>query len=168
MTNVSTTNLTLIGMPGVGKSTVGVLLAKATERNFVDADVYIQSGVGRNLQEIIDTEGLEAFCKLEEEYLLCLDVRGYVVATGGSAVYSRAGMKHLKSTGPVIWLDLPLEDIRRRLSNLAVRGVVKPADQTLDDLFAGRRPLYQQWADLTIPCAGKTQDEIVAEIVGQV
>ncbi len=158
-------NLTLIGMPGVGKSTVGVLLAKATGKNFVDTDVYLQAGAGRNLQEIIDAQGLAAFCKLEEEYLLCLDVKGYVIATGGSAIYSRPGMEHLRSTGPVIWLQLPLEDLKHRLGDLAVRGVVMPADQTFDDLFAARQPHYQTWADITIACDGKTQDDIVADIL---
>lgn len=160
-------NVTLIGMPGVGKSTVGVLLAKAARMDFVDTDVALQSRAGRALQQIIDEDGIDAFLRLEEACLLELDVRDTVIATGGSAVYSEPAMRKLKSAGPVVWLDAPIEGIERRLSNLAVRGVVMPPGWTLRQLHAQRAPLYRAWADVTIPCGDLTQDQIVAEILAR-
>jgi shikimate kinase len=158
-------NIILIGMPGVGKSTVGVLLAKETRRSFVDTDVLIQAGEGRTLQEIIDALGNDAFCRLEEQYMLCLDLRSHVIATGGSVVYSEAAMAALKQTGPIVYLELSLELLSRRISNQATRGIVIAKSQTLADLYARRTPLYRKYADLTIPCAGLTQDQVVARIV---
>src|SRR6056297_881923 len=150
-------NLLLIGMPGVGKSTVGVLLAKATRRHFIDTDVAIQAREGRALQQIIDSQGLRAFCHIEEAAILELDLAGHVVATGGSVVYSNPAMRKLAATGPVIHLDLPVEDIKNRIENLDARGVVMGEGRTLDDLFAEREPLYRAWADITIDCQDKTQ-----------
>ncbi len=161
-------NIILIGMPGVGKSTVGVLLAKATGRNFIDTDVYIQAGDGRTLQEILDLAGTAEFCRIEEQYLLCLEVRRHVVATGGSAVYSEPAMTSLKRGGVVVHLDLPLAEIERRLANLAVRGVVMAPGQSLAALYQQRQPLYRRWADVTVDCEGKTQDQVVAEILRRV
>ncbi len=157
-------NIVLIGMPGVGKSTVGVLLAKATRRGFLDTDVWIQSREGRTLQEILDADGLQAFVAIEAAHILSLDVRGHVIATGGSAVYRDEAMRHLKGGGPVVYLRLPLDELDRRITNMATRGVVLAPGETLAALFERRRPLYQRWADVTIDCGGRTQDEIAAEI----
>jgi shikimate kinase len=157
-------NIILIGMPGVGKSTVGVLLAKATRRGFVDTDLLIQAGEGLGLQEIIDTRGLEAFCRIEQDYLLCLGARGQVIATGGSAVYSEPAMLALRDTGPVVHLELPLELLERRLADQATRGIVMAPGQTLEGLYRQRRPLYARWADLSVDCTGKTQDQVTAEV----
>ncbi len=158
------TNLVLIGMPGVGKSTVGVLLAKATSRDFLDTDVYIQAKEGRSLQEVIDREGTEAFCRLEERHVLSLICRSCVIATGGSVVYHPTAMRHLGSSGIIIHLDLDLPALERRLTNLDSRGVVMAQGQTLSQLFAERQPLYQKYSCYTIRCANRTHEEVVAEI----
>jgi shikimate kinase len=152
-------------MPGAGKSTVGVLLAKATQRGFVDTDLLIQAGQGQSLQTIIETRGGDGFCALEQEHLLRTVFRGQVVATGGSAVYSEPGMLALRDSGVIVFLDAPLELLQERLENWAARGIVIAPGQSLAELFAQRKPLYRRWADLTIRCASKTQQQIAAEIV---
>lgn len=159
------TNIVLIGMPAVGKSTIGVLLAKATSRDFIDTDVYIQAREGRSLQEIIDREGLEEFCRIEARHVLSLSCRGKVLATGGSVVYSEPAMKHLGSCGVVVHLALDLPAIKKRLTNLDSRGVVMAPGKTLDLLYKERLPLYREYADFTVNCRGKTHEEIVAEII---
>jgi shikimate kinase len=158
-------NLVLIGMPGSGKSTVGVLLAKAANRRFVDTDVLLQAQQGRSLQEIIRAEGLDAFKRIEEEHLLALDLTGHVIATGGSAVYSERAMTHLKTGGLIVHLDLSLERVERRLTNLHQRGLVIESGQTLADLYRQRAPLYRRWADVAIACDGLTQEEVVDRIL---
>ena len=155
----------LIGMPGVGKSTVGVLLAKALGRYFLDTDVFIQAIQDRSLQEIIDTEGLSAFCRIEEDYVCCIDVVRAVIATGGSVVYSAAAMKHLADHGVIIHLDLPVEQIEERIRNLTTRGVVMESGQTIRTLYEQRQPLYRKYARITIDGVGKNHDHIVTEIV---
>jgi shikimate kinase len=157
-------NIVLIGMPGVGKSTVGVLLAKALGRYFLDTDVLIQAAQGRSLQDIIDRDGLAAFCRIEEDYMLCLDLTNAVIATGGSVVYSEKAMEHLTAHGVIIHLDLPVEKIEERIANLDTRGVVIEKGQTIRALYRQRQPLYRRYANLTIDCTGKTHDQIVAEI----
>jgi shikimate kinase len=152
-------------MPGVGKSTVGVLLAKATGRGFVDTDVLIQVGQGRSLQEILDADGIEAFLRIEEDYLCCLAATGSVVATGGSAVYSAKAMANLQALGVIVHLHLPLDVLARRIENLYVRGVVIARGQTLVSLYDHRRQLYEKYANLTIQCTGLTQDQVVGEIL---
>jgi len=158
-------NVVLIGMPGVGKSTAGVLLAKALSREFVDTDVTLQARLGRRLADIIAEQGMDAFCRQEEAAILALDVRPAVIATGGSAVYSPAAMAHLRQGGRIVHLDLPLEVLRRRLGDLGERGVVIRPGQTLEALFAERQPLYRRYADLAIACLGLSHDEVVARIV---
>lgn len=158
-------NVVLIGMPAVGKSTIGVLLAKRLGRYFLDTDVYIQAIVGRTLQNIIDSDGLDKFCKIEAEHICCIDKTGCVIATGGSAVYSDAAMNHLKTNGIIIYLDLPLEMIKKRLTDLNIRGVVMSKGQTLDDLYKRRTPLYEKWADIKIDCLNLTHEQTVNEIV---
>ena len=158
-------NIVLTGMPGVGKSTVGVLLAKATSRNFIDTDVFIQVGEGFALQDIIDSQGVEAFCGIEEKYILCMDYRRSVIATGGSVVYSPPAMAHLKSSGRIVYLNLPLAQLEKRIVNLEVRGVVMGKGQTLASLYEQRRGLYEKYADVTIDCLGLTQDQVVSAIL---
>lgn len=157
-------NIVLIGMPGVGKSTIGVLLAKALGRYFLDTDVFIQAVQGRSLQEIIDAEGLAAFCKIEEDYATCIDLTNAVIATGGSVVYSEQAMRSLAERGVIVHLDLPVERIEQRLANLPTRGVVMEKGQTVRSLYAQREPLYRKYAQITIDCADKTHEQIVAEI----
>jgi shikimate kinase len=158
-------NIVLIGMPAVGKSTIGVLLAKRFGRYFLDTDVFIQAVVGRTLQQIIDSEGLDKFCKLEAEHICCIDKTDFVIATGGSAVYSAAAMKHLKENGIIVYLDLPLDMIKKRLTDLNIRGVVMSKGQTLDDLYKKRTPLYEKWADITIDCRNLTHEQVVDKIM---
>ncbi|MCX5912315.1 MAG: shikimate kinase [Deltaproteobacteria bacterium] len=158
-------NIVLIGMPAVGKSTIGVLLAKATSRDFIDTDVYIQAREGRSLQEIIDREGLEEFCRIEARHVFSLSCRGKVMATGGSVVYSKEAMKYLGSCGVMVHLTLDLPAIKKRLTNLDSRGVVMAPGKTLDLLYEERLPLYRQYADFTVNCRRKNHEEIVAEII---
>ena len=158
-------NVVLIGMPGAGKSTVGVLLAKALSCAFLDTDVHIQSQEGARLQAIIAREGMDGFRALEERYLAGIERKGCVIATGGSAVYSELAMRHLKTNAVTVYLDLPLEILEQRLgSNLDVRGVVRAPNETLTQLYEERSPLYARFADLAIPCVGLMQDEVVARI----
>ena len=158
-------NMVLIGMPAVGKSTIGVLLAKAVSRDFIDTDVYIQAREGRSLQEIIDCEGPEEFCRIEARHVLSLACRGKVMATGGSVVYSSAAMQHLRACGIIIHLTLDLSAIKKRLTNLNSRGIVMAPGKTIDLLYEERMPLYRQYADFTVNCRQKTHEEIVAEII---
>ena len=160
-------NLVLIGMPGVGKSTVGVLLAKATSRHFLDTDVFIQAHERRTLQAILDAEGRDAFCRLEERYALALSLSDHVIATGGSVVYSDAAMEHLRASGKVVWLRLPLAILEARLSNLKWRGVVMAPAQSLAEVLAAREPLYRKWADLAVDCEGLTADQVVGKILAR-
>ena len=158
------TNILMIGMPGAGKSTVGVLLAKDMSMNFLDVDVYIQGHEGRRLQDIIDNDGIDIFKELEEKYLMDINVDKYVISTGGSAIYSEAGINHLKRTSVVIYLSINLETLKERLGDFSTRGVVIKPGQTFLDLYEERCKLYSAAADLILDCNGKTQDEIVAEI----
>ncbi len=158
-------NIVLIGMPAVGKSTIGVLLAKRLGRYFLDTDVFIQAVAGRTLQEIIDTDGLDKFCELEAEHITCIDRTNCVIATGGSAVYSEIAMNHLKETGEIVFLNLPLEMIKKRLTDLNIRGVVMSKNQTLDDLYKNRIHLYKKWADITVECNGMTHEKVVEKII---
>ncbi len=158
-------NIVLIGMPGVGKSTIGVLLAKYTSRNFLDTDVYLQTKEGRSLKEIIDQKGLAEFCRLEESCVLSLNCRGSVLATGGSVVYYPAAIDHLRSSGVIVHLSLDLPLLEKRLSNLNFRGVVMIPGQTLASLFSERTPLYRKYADFIVDCDGKTHEEVVADIM---
>lgn len=158
-------NIILIGMPGAGKSTIGVILAKQASRDFVDTDVLIQTSRGRTLQYIVDTEGYEALRRTEEEVLLGLAVRNCVIATGGSAVYSESAMAHLKSDGIVVFLDADIPTLESRVRDFSVRGLAKSKDQTFADMFHERLILYQLYADITVKCAGLTHEEVCAQIL---
>lgn len=158
-------NIVLIGMPGVGKSTVGVLLAKALSRNFTDTDVFIQSLECRRLQDILDGHGKDTFLALEERYVLTLDLQGHVIATGGSVVYSQPAMEHLRDRGIIVHLDLPFDVLERRINNLPSRGVVMASGQTLRTLYDERQPLYRHYADIAVPCEGLGHDEVVLAIL---
>lgn len=158
-------NIVLIGMPGAGKSTIGVLLAKQTALGFVDTDLLIQSAAGRSLQAIVDREGYLALRQLEEQVLLGLSVNKHVIATGGSAVYSERAMAHLKTNGLVIYLDVDLATLSARIDNLGTRGLAKRLDQTLADLLHERTALYQRYADLTIPCTDLSHEQVCERII---
>jgi shikimate kinase len=154
----------LIGMPGSGKSTIGVLLAKELRRNFVDTDLLIQERTGRALQDILDEDGIPAFLETEARTVREYVPHGEVVATGGSVVYSEDAMRHLSSLGVCVYLECPLESLERRLSNLDSRGVVRGPGQTIADLLAEREPLYRRWAALTVPNAHDHHQETVREL----
>lgn len=157
-------NIVLIGMPGAGKSSVGVLLAKRLGYHFIDTDLLIQGEARCRLQEIIARRGLEAFKTLEAEVVCQLAPQRTVVATGGSVVYSAAAMAHLQRTGRLVFLDLPLDELQRRVRNMDSRGLVIDPGETFVDLYARRLPLYRQHAELTIHCGGLSQEEIAAAI----
>ncbi len=155
-------------MPGAGKSTVGVILAKRALRDFVDTDVLIQTLQGRTLQDIIDTDGFDALCNIEEEVLRGLSVKNSVIATGGSAVYSDRAMAHLKSDGLVIFLDVDVPTLESRIHDFSTRGLAIRPGQDFAELFHERFALYTKYADITIRSAGLTQEEVCARIIDRV
>ncbi len=161
-------NIILIGMPGCGKSTVGVVLAKNLGYRFLDSDICIQEQEDRLLHEIITEEGLEGFLAIEDRVNASLDVYKHVVATGGSAVYGTEAMSHLGEIGTIVYLRLPYEDIEERLGDLVKRGVALKDGQTLSDLYKERIPLYEKYAEITVDCHGKAIRDIVTEIAGRI
>jgi shikimate kinase len=158
-------NIVLVGMPGVGKSTVGVLLAKVLSREFLDTDLLIQAREGRRLQDLLNAEGREAFCRIEERHVRSLKGRGQVIATGGSVVYSEGAMRHLKAGGVIVHLDLPYAALERRLVDLFARGVVMEPGQSLRALYDEREPLYRRYADVTVDCSGLTHEQVVDRVI---
>ncbi|HTF86272.1 MAG TPA: shikimate kinase [Cellvibrio sp.] len=165
--NVFSTNLILIGMPGAGKSTIGLLLAKELAKNFIDTDILIQLREGKTLQDILHEHGYQRLRDIEEEILLSVKCSNHIIATGGSAVYSEAGMKHLNSFGPVIFLDVPLEVLQQRIHNYETRGIARRPGQSFHELFEERRALYQKFANITIDCTEKSQEQVLQEIIYQ-
>lgn len=157
-------NIILIGMPGSGKSTCGVVAAKLLLKNFFDTDLLIQNREGQRLQQIIDEKGLDYFARAEEEAVLSLDIAGTVIATGGSVVYSPAVMDHLRRMGKVIYLHLEYETMCRRIQNLDSRGVVLQAGYTLQDMYKERLPLYRRYADAVIKCDNNTVEQTAQQI----
>ncbi len=156
----------LIGMPGAGKSTVGVVLAKRLGMRFVDSDLVIQERYGKLLHELIEERGVEGFLDMENAVLAELSPQNAVIATGGSAVYGQEAMEHLGRIGRIVYLALPYEEIAERLGDLNARGVTLRSGQSLYDLYEERRPLYERYAHRTIYCHGKSLREIVTEISG--
>lgn len=143
-------NIVLIGMPGVGKSTIGVILAKEIGYQFVDSDLLIQKQEKRLLKDIISSEGVDGFLAVENQVNASIDVSDSVIATGGSAVYGKEAMKHLKEIGIVIYLKCSYDTLNKRLGDLKGRGVVLKKGQTLKDIFEERRVLYEKYADIII------------------
>ncbi len=160
-------NVVLIGMPGAGKSTIGVILAKQSAHNFVDMDVLIQLEEKRTLQEILDAEGNLGFNKIEARVLLSHHFTNHIISTGGSAVYSEAAMRHLKANGIAVFLQVEIEELQRRLTNLDSRGVAAAPGQTFAELYEERQILYRKYADVTIECNHFSQLEISTMICEQ-
>ncbi len=158
-------NIILIGMPGAGKSTLGVLLAKAMGKLFVDTDIVIQQKTKRLLQDIIDNDGTEAFLSLEEEILLSVNEENTVIATGGSAVYSEKAMEHFRENGKIVYLHVDFDEIVKRVTNITTRGIVLKNGKNLADAFDERKPLYDRFADVVIDCTGSTIENSVKMLI---
>lgn len=149
-------NIVLIGMPGSGKSTIGVLLAKIIGYDFIDSDLLIQSREGKKLYEIINENGLEYFDKVENEVNASIECERTVIATGGSVVYGKEAMEHLKSIGTVVYLNVPLFELQKRVVNMATRGISMKEGQSFKDLFIERTALYKKYCDIEVKCRFKS------------
>lgn len=165
--NAYSTSLILIGMPGAGKSTLGIVLAKALAKDFVDTDLLIQLQHQQTLQEIVDAQGYLQLRDYEEQVLLAAHYPNHIIATGGSAVYSAAAMAHLRHFGPIVFLDVPLAELLERVKDIDTRGLARQANQSFADLYHERRALYQAHASMTIDCSGKSPAQIIEEIIGE-
>lgn len=157
-------NLTLIGMPGAGKSTIGIILAKFLSCGFIDTDILIQINRQKSLQQIINESGHLNLRKIEEEEILKINIEHHIIATGGSAVYSEKAMNHLKNISTIVFLDVGYEHITKRIHNLSTRGIASSKDQTFKDLHNERQVLYNRYAELTIDCDDLDQEEIAEKI----
>ena len=157
-------NVILIGMPGSGKSTIGVVLAKVLGYEFIDTDILIQKLEGKKLSKIIEEKGIEGFVSLENRVISEIKAKRHVIATGGSAVYGKEAMEHLKSIGKIVYLKIGYKDLCKRLGNLKARGVVLKEGQSFFELYKERIPLYEMYADFTIDEKNKYIREIVDEI----
>ena len=157
-------NIILIGMPGAGKSTVGVVLAKILGKDFEDIDLIIQRKEKRRLQNIIDTDGLQKFLEIEENAILDADFNNTVIATGGSAVMSEKGMLNLKKNSIVVYLKLSLEAVTKRIHNLSSRGIAMEKGQTLSDIFEIRKNLYEKYADIVIDCENCSIEQVIEKV----
>ena len=157
-------NVTLIGMPGAGKSTVGVLLAKRLAYSFVDVDIVIQEKEGRLLKDIIAEQGMDGFMEVENRINAELDVRRSVIAPGGSVIFGKEAMEHYKEISQIVYLKLGYREVERRIGNVVDRGVVLKEGQTLRDLYNERVPYYEKYADITVDETGKTLGKVVDEL----
>ena len=160
-------NIILIGMPGCGKSTVGVLLAKSMLLDFIDTDLIIQNKEGKALCEIIDEYGIEVFKQKENDIIASLKTENCVIATGGSAVYGKEAMENLRVGGVVIYLKLSPEIIKSRIQNIKTRGIAMKKGCTIEQLYSERAPLYEKYADITIDCRFLSAEECVNEIISK-
>lgn len=161
-------NIILIGMPGAGKSTIGVILAKVLGYQFVDADLVIQEKEGRLLHEIISQDGLERFIQIENKVNEEIDAMHTVIATGGSVIYGKEAMNHLRSIGTVVYLKISYKEISKRLGNIMQRGVVLKKGQDLAALYEERCPLYELYADIVIDCENMDIESTMETIVERV
>ena len=152
------TNLTLIGMPGAGKSTTGIILAKNLGLGFIDTDVLIQINQQMRLQNILDTKGYLALRLIEEKEILKINLENHVISTGGSVVYSEKAMIHLQNISQIIFLNANFDTLVKRINNFATRGIAKAESQTFKDLFNERQLFYKKYADIIIDCNDLTQD----------
>jgi shikimate kinase len=158
-------NIVLVGMPGAGKSTIGVLLAKRIAFDFIDTDILIQHKTGETLQDTMDREGYLKLRAIEEEVLLDLDIDKHVISTGGSAVYGAKGMENIKKNAKIVFIKTTLNELKRRVSNYETRGIARRPDQSFQDLFQEREILYNKYADIVIESLNGNQDGMIEEIV---
>lgn len=161
-------SVVLIGMPGAGKSTVGVLLAKRLGLRFVDTDILIQQRTGRRLQQILDEDGYRELRRLEEEAILALDARGAVIATGGSAVYSERAMRHLAGAGIIVYLEAGCDALAARIDDYERRGIANPGGQPFEAIHRERVPLYERYAGVVVAAAGRDHEEVVRAVLAAV
>ena len=155
-------NIILIGMPTSGKSTVGVILAKMLGMDFIDTDIIFQRKEGRKLRDIIETEGIDAFLRKEEQAVLSVSVKHSVIATGGSVVYGAEAMKHLSEGATVVYLKIGIAELKRRLTDVRGRGVVLHDGESPEEMFAARSALYEQYSDITVTETGTIEDTVHA------
>ncbi len=162
-------NIILIGMPGAGKSTIGVILAKTLGMDFLDSDLVICRETGKTLQDILDHQGLDAFLRIEEEVACALTPKNTVIATGGSVPMSERAMAHLAAQGAVVYLRVALPELTRRLSNIKTRGIAFGPGESLETLYQKRTPIYERWADLTVAADPNRNDleDMVERIVSE-
>jgi len=161
-------NLTLIGMPGAGKSTIGIILAKELGFGFIDTDVLIQINEQKTLQQIIDESDHLNLRAIEEREILKLNIDHHVIATGGSAAYSEKAMNHLRSISTVIFLQADFDVIKKRIHNFESRGIAKAEDQTFRELFEERQVLYGKYADISIDCNELSQEDLARQIADSI
>jgi shikimate kinase len=158
----------LIGMPGAGKSTVGVLVAKHLGLGFVDTDLLIQERAGRRLQQILDDDGYQELRRLEEEAIVALDTRGAVIATGGSAVYSERAMRHLERNGTIVYLKAGCDLLIARIDDYELRGIANPGGQRFEEIYRERTPLYERRADAVVEVDVLTQEQVARSVVAAI
>ena len=161
-------NITLIGMPGAGKSTTGIILAKNCGLGFIDTDVLIQINHQKTLQQILDESSFLELRDIEEKEILKLNIENHVIATGGSAVYSEKAMNHLLSISTVIFIKISLEQVRKRVRNFATRGIAKAKDQSLEELFRERQLLYKKYARITVDGNILSQEILAVKIASRI
>lgn len=158
-------NIVLIGMPGCGKSTLGVILAKELGLDFVDTDIVIQQRTGELLQETLEKRGVNALLDEEEQAILSLDMsKPHVISTGGSAVLRDSSMNHLTDNGICVYIYLTCEEVEKRINNRNTRGIAAEKDETLKDIYDYRTPFYEKWADITVDCTDSSVGENIEKI----
>ncbi|MEP0201272.1 MAG: shikimate kinase [Halioglobus sp.] len=157
--------ISLIGMPGAGKSTVGVILAKLTGLRFVDTDIEIQQTQSATLQEILEEAGYLALRDIEQQVVLATDLNRAIISTGGSVVYGGAAMSYLQQAGPVVYLRCALDQLQSRVASAPNRGIASQLGQSFADIYAERTPLYTQYADITVDASLGTADQVAAAIL---
>lgn len=158
-------NIVLIGMPGAGKSTIGVLLAKSALMDFTDTDLLIQKKYSSALCNIINEKGIDEFLEIENDVICNSEFTNCVVATGGSAVYGKEAMEKLKKSGVVVYLRVDASELEKRINNIHTRGIAMKSGTTISELYDERAPLYEKYADITVECASITPEECVEKII---
>ncbi|MBQ8015197.1 MAG: shikimate kinase [Clostridia bacterium] len=160
-------NIILIGMPGAGKSTIGVILAKSMLMDFTDTDLLIQKKYSSSLCDIIAKHGIDEFLKIENDVICEADFTNCVIATGGSAVYGKKAMDKLRANGKTVYLNVDCTELEKRVNNIHTRGIAMKDGTTLAGLYAERAPLYEQYADVTVDCTALSPEQCVDEIIKQ-
>lgn len=159
--------ISLIGMPGAGKSTVGVILAKLTGQRFADSDLEIQVREGATLQEILEQEGFLRLREIEQEVLLKLPLQEAILSTGGSAVYSEQAMNRLRRAGPIVYLKADLDTLEQRVAAAPLRGIASESEQSFAQIFAERTPLYERYGDVVVDATRGSADEVAARVLSE-